>query len=362
MPALESPLPQFFELDGSPLDAGFIYVGLVDQDPEENPIPLYWDAAMTVPAPQPLRTLNGMVARDGTPAFVYAETDHSMMVLSKRGVQVLYAGSSQLFSLIQSIADMVMDTMPVSPYIMTLLDDADAPAARGTLEAAKSGTNSDITSLTGLTTPLSPAQGGTGQNSLVAAQAALPIGQTRINVASAATVNLTTAAPGNDQINITGTTTITGFTIPAGRMVFVRFDSALTLTSNASIVTQRGVNINTRAGDTCLLRATAANTVEVMFYSRALGSRTWQNMSGTRAVNTDQNNTSGQEIIVSVIFTATTGQLGAIRASGLDVSRMQGGDAGGTVCQVTAPIGPGEIYSFRDLAGTTTGHIWFEMR
>lgn len=37
-----------------------------------------------------------------------------------------------------------------------------APAARANLGAAASGANGDITSLTGLTTPLSPAQGGTG--------------------------------------------------------------------------------------------------------------------------------------------------------------------------------------------------------
>lgn len=45
-----------------------------------------------------------------------------------------------------------------------LVDDADADAQRATLSAAKSGVNSDITELTGLTTPLSIAQGGTGSS------------------------------------------------------------------------------------------------------------------------------------------------------------------------------------------------------
>jgi hypothetical protein len=47
-------------------------------------------------------------------------------------------------------------------FARTLADDADAAAARGTLGAAASGLNSDITSLTGLSTPLSIGQGGTG--------------------------------------------------------------------------------------------------------------------------------------------------------------------------------------------------------
>lgn len=91
---------------------------------------------------------------------------------------------------------------------------------------------------------------------------------TRIDVASASTVDLTSSAPNTRHINITGTTTITGFTVAAGQCYFVRFDNALTLTSGASLVTQTGASITTVAGDTCILRATAANTVEVLSYCR----------------------------------------------------------------------------------------------
>jgi hypothetical protein len=49
-----------------------------------------------------------------------------------------------------------------------LSDVANATTARGNLTAAKSGANSDITSLTGLTTPLTVAQGGTGSATLTA--------------------------------------------------------------------------------------------------------------------------------------------------------------------------------------------------
>lgn len=88
----------------------------------------------------------------------------------------------------------------------------------------------------------------------------------RIDVASATNVNLTTSAPNTRNINITGTTTITGFTVEAGKTYFVRFAGALTLTNGAGLVTQTGANILTASGDTCIIRATAANTVEVMVY------------------------------------------------------------------------------------------------
>lgn len=90
---------------------------------------------------------------------------------------------------------------------------------------------------------------------------------TRINVASTGVVDLTTSAPNTRNINITGTTAITAFTVAAGQTYFVRFNAALTLTNNASIVTQSGANITTAAGDTCILRATAANVVEVLAYT-----------------------------------------------------------------------------------------------
>lgn len=54
-----------------------------------------------------------------------------------------------------------------------LSDVANAASSRANLTAAKSGANSDITSLTGLSTPLSAAQGGTGNTSLAATYAAM---------------------------------------------------------------------------------------------------------------------------------------------------------------------------------------------
>jgi hypothetical protein len=56
----------------------------------------------------------------------------------------------------------------LSAFIQTLLNDQDAAAGRLTLGAARSGSNSDITSLAGLTTALSVTQGGTGVATIAA--------------------------------------------------------------------------------------------------------------------------------------------------------------------------------------------------
>ena len=103
MLAIDAPFPQFYDLDGRPLDGGYIYVGAENQNPQTSPITVYWDEALTQPAAQPLRTKNGIIARNGTPAFVYAAADHSMLVLNIRHKQVVYARSSQTFSLASQV-------------------------------------------------------------------------------------------------------------------------------------------------------------------------------------------------------------------------------------------------------------------
>lgn len=101
-----------------------------------------------------------------------------------------------------------------------------------------------------------------------------PTRATRIDVASAAgAVDLTTNAPSTDDIRITGALAITAFTVITDRVLRVTAGGAFTLTNNASIVTNTGANIVCASGDTFMLRATAANTVEVLGYTTSAGKR-----------------------------------------------------------------------------------------
>jgi hypothetical protein len=209
----------------------------------------------------------------------------------------------------------------------------------------------------------------------------------RIDVASATTVDLTANAPNTRNINITGATTITGFTVAAGQTYFVRFNAALTLTNNASIVTQTGANLITAAGDTCILRSTAANVVEVLSYvgyataaqpgrieiatdaearngvdaSRAvvpanltatvLGmSQVLTDFTGSRALNTTYTNGGKTTMInVRVVTTAGSGTgnfMGVTTTGGQQQDGSASGAAGaGWVLTVSALIPPNSPYS-----------------
>jgi hypothetical protein len=83
---IQSPFQQLFDTNGSPLDDGYVYIGTANANPETSPIAIYWDDAGTIPAAQPLRTLNGYIVRSGTPARVYtALEDFSMTVKDRQG-------------------------------------------------------------------------------------------------------------------------------------------------------------------------------------------------------------------------------------------------------------------------------------
>lgn len=73
MPALSInvPFPVFQDRDGQPLDNGYVYIGTPYLDPQTNPVQVYFDDALTIPAAQPLRTINGYVSNAGTPAQLY---------------------------------------------------------------------------------------------------------------------------------------------------------------------------------------------------------------------------------------------------------------------------------------------------
>lgn len=80
------PQEVFYDSNGTPLDAGFLYIGELNQNPETNPIQVYWDVNLTQPAAQPIRTVNGYPSNNSTRAAIYAATsDYSIVTRNWRG-------------------------------------------------------------------------------------------------------------------------------------------------------------------------------------------------------------------------------------------------------------------------------------
>lgn len=96
---VEPPYKVYTGTDGKPLNHGYIYFGVVDQNPVTSPVTVYWDAAGTLPAAQPLRTENGYIVHNGTPANVYFNGAYSELVSDSRKRIVFYARNSDEFSI-----------------------------------------------------------------------------------------------------------------------------------------------------------------------------------------------------------------------------------------------------------------------
>jgi hypothetical protein len=89
--SIQPTYPIFTDIDGQPLENGYIWIGAVNVDPQSNPIAVYWDSALTQPAVQPIRTSGGYPANSGTPARMYVNSDYSIRVMNKNGSLVYSA-------------------------------------------------------------------------------------------------------------------------------------------------------------------------------------------------------------------------------------------------------------------------------
>jgi hypothetical protein len=77
----------FYDKNNALLENGYIYIGFANQNPITNPIQTYFDADLTIPALQPLRTVGGAISNNGSPANVYiAVSDYSIVVQDKNKV------------------------------------------------------------------------------------------------------------------------------------------------------------------------------------------------------------------------------------------------------------------------------------
>lgn len=77
---VSQPFNSFHNSDGDSLNNGYIYIGEENLNPETNPISIYWDSDLTIPASQPVRTINGYPSRSGSASQIYSNESYSITV------------------------------------------------------------------------------------------------------------------------------------------------------------------------------------------------------------------------------------------------------------------------------------------
>lgn len=79
-----TPYPLFSDIDGNPLNAGFLFIGEANKDPQLFPISVYWDKEKTMLAEQPIRTRNGYISRNGIPSIIYVDANSYSVVVKDK--------------------------------------------------------------------------------------------------------------------------------------------------------------------------------------------------------------------------------------------------------------------------------------
>jgi hypothetical protein len=93
--SIVSPFPFFTDTTGAPLEGGYLYIGQSNLNPETAPVNVFWDAALTIPAPNPVRTVGGYPSRAGTASRFYAATDTYSITVRNRNHVLVFSAFNQ---------------------------------------------------------------------------------------------------------------------------------------------------------------------------------------------------------------------------------------------------------------------------
>jgi len=104
--SIQPTFPIFTDIDGQPLEDGYVFIGTANLNPITNPITVYWDAALTLAAVQPIRTIGGYPVNNGTPARLYVNSDYSIQVQNRNG-SVVYSAPAAT----ERFSDVVVDAV-----------------------------------------------------------------------------------------------------------------------------------------------------------------------------------------------------------------------------------------------------------
>jgi hypothetical protein len=150
------PFPVFFGRDGKPLEAGYVFIGELNQNPEdeEQEKAIFWDAALTIPAAQPVRTIGGYPSRAGSPSQVFVDGKFSLTVRDKNMQMVYTVGDAAALNpdAILTAADVVLAEAAAAIAVAAAVDaetakdgaeTAETNAAASAAAAATSETNAE---------------------------------------------------------------------------------------------------------------------------------------------------------------------------------------------------------------------------
>lgn len=137
---VNTPYPTFTDIDGQPLEDGYVWIGVTGLEPQANPQTAYWDAALTQVVTQPARTRGGYPLNGTAIGRLYTAAPYSIKVQNKNSSTIVLDLTGAAGTGVGSIS---FGTTGLTPAVAT---DGDVVVA-GTLAVANGGTG--VTTATG---------------------------------------------------------------------------------------------------------------------------------------------------------------------------------------------------------------------
>lgn len=130
---VNTPYPTFTDIDGQPLEDGYVWIGVSGLEPQANPQTAYWDAALTQVVTQPVRTRGGYPLNGTAIGRLYTGSSYSIKVQNKNSSTLVLDLTGAAGTGVGSIS---FGTTGLTPAVAT---DGDVVVA-GTLAVANGGT------------------------------------------------------------------------------------------------------------------------------------------------------------------------------------------------------------------------------
>jgi hypothetical protein len=277
-----------------------------------------------------------------------------------------------------------MASVAVSSFMATVVGAADAAAARLALGAAKSGANTDITSLSNITSLSSPALGSAtattqtaGDNSTKVATTAYAdtsASQHKFSAYQALTASgsISAGTIGGLVLIDAASATVAMPALPAAYKTVTiwngMYSVATTLTTPGTelfIATGHWgtATMTLQPGEGLTLMSDGTNWVQAGSGPSVTGigaAQTWQNVVGSRAYSTTYYNTTGRPIMVNTSCSGSTGSsTSTLIVDGVTVSTMSISSGISLGVSHTAIVPPGSSYSATSNSGLAS---WLELR
>ena len=102
----------FQDIDGQPLESGYIYIGTAGLAAATNQITVYWDAALSSAVTQPIRTTGGYPMNSGAPGVIYTGADDYSLAVNNKNNSTIYSSLNILKGYQSSSAGATSRTVP----------------------------------------------------------------------------------------------------------------------------------------------------------------------------------------------------------------------------------------------------------